>query len=259
MDSDLKPVKRAPAKKLHIKTILESQLDTGSSPPVLRLNNGETCSRVRLLGLVVNKRAKNGLTDQVDAEYNILTGENSIERLYTSIDLDDGTAIVNVRAWDDEAASLSKYNIGEMVEIIGKPKEYAGRLYILYECGLVVSDIHWWLLHELNILKDSLDKKYESEGQDQVLTGNLNKHIINNLIGDKTEANTVSESSAQLSLLEQLLEAICKLDKGDGAALPSIEGELAGFESENIREALKQLLSEGTIYECKTQRYKKSY
>ncbi|MEM2907167.1 MAG: OB-fold nucleic acid binding domain-containing protein, partial [Candidatus Odinarchaeota archaeon] len=189
MDTNQRPIKRAPAKKLHIKTILESQLDTDCSPPVLRLNNGETCSRVRLLGLVVNKRTKNGLTEQVDAEYNVLSGENINEIRYTSIDLDDGTAVINVRAWDDEAACLSKYNIGEMVEIIGKPKEYAGRLYVLYECGLVVNDIHWWFLHELNILKDRLDKQYESKGQDQFLTGNLNKHIINNLIGDKAEVS----------------------------------------------------------------------
>ncbi len=249
-------IKRDAARRIHIKTILESCLDSSSEQSVLKLNNGVSCSRIRLLGVVVNKRFKNTRlgNPHLDSEFN---SESWSSSFYTSIDLDDSTGVINIRAWDDQAIHLNKYNIGEIVEIIGKPREYNGRIYILYECGFKIDDIHWWLLHELKILLEGLNELEDNKGV--LSSGNVNKHIIKRFSGNNLDGGMDSLKLMEESLADKILDIVCRLDTGEGVLFTNIKNELEEFKTDEIEDVLKQLLREGTLYECKPHRYRKSY
>ncbi|WEU40780.1 MAG: OB-fold nucleic acid binding domain-containing protein [Candidatus Odinarchaeum yellowstonii] len=258
MDSLNKLSRRAAARRVHVETILRSCLDSSSDQPLLKLNNGKSCGRIRVLGIVVNKYIKNNLQDNKGFDYNSDIWSFS-SNSYTSIDLDDSTGVINVRAWGDQAARLNNYNIGDIVEIIGKPREYNGRLYVIYESGFIVDDIHWWLLHELEILVEDLEELNDADSADEQASGNVNKRIINKLIENKFETGLSSHKLGEDSLVDRLMDAICKLDKGDGVLLTDIREELKAFKADEIEDVLNQLIKEGTLYECKPQRYQKFY
>lgn len=248
--------RRDAARRLHVKTIIESCLDTSVGQMVLKLNNGETCGRIRLLGLVVDKRFKNNFQKNTELDYN---SEEQPDGFYASITLDDSTGVINVRAWNNQAVLLNKYNLGDMVEIIGKPREYNGRIYILYECGFIVEDIHWWLLHELKILLDELSGSDDACNSSEYTSGNINKYIINKFIENELDTSQGQLGLCEKSLADKLIDVIHKLDRGDGVLFTTIREELKEFKTVEIEDVLKQLLKEGTLYECKPQRYRRSY
>ncbi|MCH8004156.1 MAG: hypothetical protein IH934_06020 [Nanoarchaeota archaeon] len=191
--------KRQTAYKIRIKDILDSRYvkTEGFNPNYLELRSKEV-SRINVIGVVVQKSGINN---------------------YKSLTIDDGTGKISSRVFEDNIL-LNKIDIGNIVIIIGRPREFSSEKYILIEIIKKI-DPSWAKVRKLELGK----------------IGNDNNFSNNNSV----------EEEAILSPTNEIVKLIKELDKGEGV---SIEDVL----SKNIKgmdKIIDVLLKEGDIFEVK--------
>ena len=57
----------------------------------------------------------------------VIDSYDNLEKRYSSITLDDGSAQIKVKAWDEDTATLGDTKIGDMVLVVGLLHESKGR------------------------------------------------------------------------------------------------------------------------------------
>lgn len=129
--------------------------------------------------------------------------------------IDDGTGKITIRSFDN---LKTKYNIGDAINIIGKPREF-GAKYILIEIIKEV-DKKW-----LEVRKLELNKK---EPKPQEI-------IVENVQDDKEQAK------------EQILNLVKKLDSGEGVTFEAIFKE----KGEDTEPIINKLLENGELFQIK--------
>src|SRR3989344_4350794 len=72
--------------------------------------NGNEISRVNIIGNVV---------------FSFKNEDNS----YRSVSLDDGSGIIRLKAWRDDAVLLDNISLGDMILVVGKVKRYENEVY----------------------------------------------------------------------------------------------------------------------------------
>jgi hypothetical protein len=191
--------KRQTACKIRIKDILDSKyLKTeGMDPNYLDIGQKQV-SRVNILGVIV---------------------ENSGASNYKSIIVDDGSGKVSARIFDDKIP-LENFRIGDVVTLIGRPREFSSEKYIIIETIKKV-DPSWAKVR------------------------NLELHRSNNM---PLNPNPLfDEEKGDLTPRNKVLKMIKELDTGGGVYIESIL-------SKNIKDAEKiidSLMKEGSIFEPK--------
>lgn len=152
--------------------------------------------------------------------------------------IDDGKANIMIRQFENQEIDLMDYDIGHVVNIIGKIREFNNERYILPEIIKQVSPK--WLVARKKEL-DYLNKIgfYNSTNPEN----NINKPA--SLIIEETIKIQAKDS-------EEIIKKIRELDKGDGAEVESIT-KLCGTESEKM---IKTLLEQGDIFTTKPGRVK---
>jgi RPA family protein len=147
-----------------------------------------------------------------------------------SITIDDGTGQTSGRVFD-RADQLSDIVIGNVVMIIGRPREYNGRIYLTIE---IVKRIEpGWVTYRRKELM--LIKKVRDISEIPVMEKKIHEPQI-------------VESSGTLSSKEKLAQLIKSLDRGDGA---SIDDVVKLSKVNNCEELLSDMMLRGEIYESK--------
>ena len=206
--TEQREIKRQTAYKTNIKTLQEGVFikKTGWESNYLMTEYGDF-SRINVIAVVVSKEEK-------------------------SLTIDDGTASIPVRTF--EQPLFENITIGDLVLIIGRPREYDG-LYVAAELIKPI-DRRWinYRRKELMLVK-------------QVRTPEeLHRK-------KPTEAEEV-ESSTVHSAKETILSMIVDLDKGDGA---SIDDVMRFSKIKNGEEIIQELLMRGEVFEFRAGRLKK--
>lgn len=192
--------KRQTGCKITIKDILSSKYikTEGTEPNYLDINSKEV-SRVNILGAVL--------------------GKSKLDN-YDSITIEDGSGRISAMVFDDKI-SLDGVEVGDVVVLIGKPREFSSEKYVVIE-AIKKIDPAWAKVRNLELKKNSNNSK----AAEQVAT---------------------DEENIDLSPKNKIIRIIKDLDKGDGAFIESIL-------SKNIDGAEKiidSLLKEGGIFELK--------
>ena len=73
---------------------------------------------------------------------------------YCSLTLDDGTSIIKAKAFKDDSKILKGFELGDMILIIGKLREYNGEIYINAEATRKVLDANFEVLRRFEILQE---------------------------------------------------------------------------------------------------------
>ncbi len=192
--------KRATAYKLSVKEITESPyIRPEQNPSFLLTKEGLKVYRINLVAVVVEK-----LTDNTWL-------------------LEDGTGRIALRYFDQIPEDLGNGNI---LMIIGKPREISGEKYLIPEIIKKLDSYSWLKLRNLELSRDS------------------NKAVSYN------EHNFEEENSTRYSNLglgDDVCETIKKLDKGDGVDFSFLIEKL-GKNSENV---ISRLLENGEIFEIR--------
>ncbi len=182
--------KREISFKVRIKDILEGEyvVMEGWKPNFIKTTK-QKFSRVNVLGVVI------------DSDNNL-------------IKLDDGTGEIILRSFNELKMDFSA---GDIILVIGRPREYNGERYIMPEIVKKIKDKNW-----INVRKLELKKP---------------------IIFDEPKIEEVKKEVKKEN--PKILDLIKKLDVGEGVTTESLVDNL-GLNSEKI---IKKLLEAGEIFE----------
>lgn len=143
------------------------------------------------------------------------------EQNYNSALIDDGTGKILLRTFENTNL-FSKADIGDIVLVIGKVREYNNERYILPEIVRKLEKFEWMSLRKIE-LKDTIIEPV------------------------KEPANEVVEEAVKTVGVEIYI-IIKKLDDGDGAAIEDVMKESNNPDAEKI---ISRLLENGDVFEIK--------
>ena len=205
-------IKRAVAYRIPINIILHSSYikdEEEFAPNYLELENIKV-SRVNLIGAIV--------------------AIENINESNRSILLDDGTGEIAVRGFEQNTIPTD-LNIGDFVNVIGRPREYGSERYVLPE---IVKKINqkWMLIrkYELEDFKIIDTRKKETEKEPEP--------IIEEVIEERTAGN--------LTKRDQIIDFIKKHDEGNGI---DIELIIQKRQIDSCEQLIEDMLKEGDLFE----------
>ncbi len=105
--------KRQTAQKVWISMLHQGSYvkQLGEYDPNFIQYNGMDIARVNIIGTIVAK----------------YVGDNTA---YVALTLDDGSGSIRLKAWKEDALVLEKFKPGDLVLVVGKPREYNEEIYI---------------------------------------------------------------------------------------------------------------------------------
>ncbi len=198
------PMERMTAKKVMVSDLINGEWvkKEGLEPSFIITKKGEKVSRARLLGTVVSKFVSE------DGNFGSLT-------------LDDSTDTIRIKAFKD-LKILELSDVGDLVDIIGKVREYNEEIYLIPEIIKKLDDPNVELLRKLEILKKmktlkaGIKEEERSEGKEDdqnVLRKEIIKIIEANRDGitysELLEKAKIPEETAEPIINQILAEGIC--------------------------------------------------
>ena len=194
-------IKRQPAIKLKVNDLINGKYkkEEGWKPNYVTTSFGRV-SRVNIIAVLISKNPE----------------QNSFL-------IDDGSASINVKSFEEKNFDV---NIGDVVLVIGKPKEWNSQKYILPEIVKKIDDKRW-----VEIRKKEL--------------GDRNEVIVE----DKVEI----EEEIFESPYQKVLDIIKGLDSGEGADYQEVLAKARLPDGEKI---ITSLLEQGEVFEIRSGRLK---
>ncbi len=231
-------VERSPAKKVRIADLLNGKYFYGSKeemkPSYVITPFGEKISRANLIGTVIDKF--------VNEDGN-----------YSSVTVDDGTEAIRVKSF--EGLPFEKFQLGDVVRVIGKLKEYNGELYVSHELIEKISDVNFETFSKLEILRDLIKQRKIADEiknmSNQMDDVELEAYARDTYGVDKETLSVVMESKKkEIDYRPAVLQIIDKLDEGSGAEIRKLF-EVLNLPENIIEKTLDGLINDGSLYEPK--------
>lgn len=190
----------------------------------------------------------------------------SDDTAYGSVQLDDGFETIYGSVFREQTVLLDRIQLGDLVQVIGKIREWQGEKQITLEA---IHPVHpnFLLLHRLEIFKtkreharilEKAQKIYFEEGEkirparERAAQEGVPVQVIEALdelkyLSEKEEEPEISKSELVKSKVLSLIEK-----NPDGIEMDAILAEFADtYTSEEVEEAVRDLLSIGEIFERK--------
>lgn len=221
----------------------------GFEPNFLLLPSGRRISRARAVGTVVDSFINDDET-------------------YGSLTLDDGNDTTQIKFFS-ELELMEDFETGQVIEVVGKVREYQGQIYL---DGEVLREVEpeKELLHQLRLAKRKEEwaqiretvKQLEESGKshediENEMAGKLNESEVDSLLQSFNANFSTSESEEDMENIErEVLDAVQELDEGEGADYSDIL-DMIDEPEEVLEDTVNSLLSEGTCYEPKPGKIKK--
>ena len=195
--------KRQTAVKIRIASLLQGRYikEEGWNPDYVLTTADQKVSRANIMAIIVSLPVE--------------------ESGFQEMQIDDGSGSLAVRTFGD-LPQLRSLHIGDIVTLIGKPREFAQQRYILAEIIKKVENKQW-----VDVRLLELDKQP--------------KHLVEEVQTSETPHPTT-----------KIFSAIKEYDKGDGAPYEEIVHAF-GEQGEKV---ISSLLKEGEIFEVSPGRLK---
>lgn len=207
--------KRQIAYKVGVSDILGNKYirEDGWLPNYIEINQKKV-SRVNFIGVIISK-------EKSEESYNFV--------------VDDGSGRIQLRFFERGEGLF----IGDLVTVIGRPREFGGDIYLVPEIIKKISNPEWVEVRktELRIEK----QKYGSK------TVNEEKACSEELTVENEEFVEEQNPTAKI------LSAIRELDTGNGVSYEEITEK---SKINNAEQIIRRLLEEGDVFEIKSGKYK---
>lgn len=217
----------------------------GTEPSYLLTPWGERLLRARVLATVVDKYI-------------------SEDQAYGTLRIDDGSETIRVKAWREGVRTIADFKVGDLVDVIGRVREYEGEIYLVPEIILRPEDPNWELTRELEILQAR--RKALAEGKRPQPKPKLEPEVRKLEVEvPASEAKPAVEAVEELEeplpevpeeVKKKVLLAFDKLDKGEGVAPIDLAAEL-DMSQTGVDDALRSLIADGEIFEPKVGRFRR--
>ena len=179
--------------------------EEGWTPNYILTKNGVKASRINLFGTVINVPVDNGGT--------------------LSITIDDGTGTIVLRSFEKNEI-FNEINLGDIVTIVGRLRNYGEEIYILPEIIKKVEDNKWIEVRKLEInIKNKKTADPEKEFEEETIVEEI-----------KTENPS-----------NNIYKAVKELDNGDGADTEEVVRRCG----ENSEKMIDKMLMDGELFESK--------
>jgi len=200
--------RRQIAYKVRIKDLINGRYvkEEGWQPNYIITNDGRQVSRVNLVGTIVLKPTEENLN-------------------YQSIIVDDGSSKISVRSFEGDV--LKNVNVGDVILLIGRPREYGSEKYIVPEIVRVIDNKKWIDIRKLEI--ELHNKKSKGIKEDVV----LKEDVVEDKKGSQAD---------------KIFKLIKEIDDGEGADTEEI---ISKANVEHVEKIIANLLEEGEIFEIK--------
>ncbi len=221
-------IKRSTAYRIKLKNIVNSDYEKreGFNPSVIKYNNLEI-SRVNIIASVVGKY----LTD---------------DQNYCAITIDDGSETIRIKNFGAEVNIIKNVDIGDIVRVIGKIKEYNDEKYIVGELVKKINP-NWLIVNELQLTSNSENNNSKiNESSNEINSIKLEENT------DEEEIISISssEEKSSINIKQEILNYIKNNDSGSGVMMDIVTSTIKE-ENDKIKDALFELLKVGEIYEPK--------
>ncbi len=220
MEKPQQPSENAPqqarqiAIKSWIRTLINGQyiVKEGWEPNYI-LFKDQQISRANVMGVIVQKSDSKLLN-------------------YDYIVIDDGSGRMTARSFEDKEKFLD-FAVGDVVNVIGRPREFGKEIYIIPEIVKKLQDTKW-----LEVRKLELGKMPEGASQQE------------NVVVEETVDIEVEEIETPQ---ERLMKTIKDIDGGSGVDIDEIIAKTGKPQTEDM---IKDMLAQGDIFEIKPGRIK---
>jgi len=182
---------------------------------------------------------------------------------YCVLRVDDGTGVIRLKAWREDVPRLASFGVGDLIDVLGRVREYGGEVYLVPDVVVKVKDPNWELVRELEILRARRKLHAEGKGpQPRALE----------LEAGKLEVGAVEPGAGPAEAGEEFVEeplpevpdevkkkvalAFDKLDRGEGVSLADIAVEL-NMPLQGVEDAVRVLVAEGEVFEPSVGRFKR--
>ena len=154
---------------------------------------------------------------------------------YENINVDDGSGILSLKLWGEDVKLFSDLNLGDLVLVIGKVKEYNNRIFVVPEVLKKLDNPLWLKVRKLELINKYGETKRVETKKNEDEPGN--KFIIEDVVDEK--ADKTNSRSVILDLIE-------KLDFGDGADINEVMKRSSFNEADEV---VQELLRDGEVFE----------
>ncbi|MEK6835434.1 MAG: hypothetical protein AABX55_00220 [Nanoarchaeota archaeon] len=215
------PISRLTAYKIWIANLINSPYV--NSPGEFESNyisfNGKEISRVNIIATVVDK---------------FVSEDNS----YVTIMIDDSSSQIRLKTWREDTSLLKNINLGDVILLIARVKNYQNEIYLLPE---IVKNVNpnWEIIRKLELLKEYGKPEFEVGKVEEIITPSTQ-------ITETLKIEEISFSSTNLR--NELLNLIEKYEEKLGISLEEIKTELH-YSIGDMNNILQELIKEGQIYQ----------
>jgi len=215
------PQKRQIACKARIADLINGKYvkEEGWTPNYIITKQGKHISRINLIGTIISK------------------GDSGQD--YQSLIIDDGSGNISLRAFEKNEA-INNTEIGDVIIVIGRPREYSSEKYIVPEIIKKINNNKW-----INV------RKIELEIEDLKTTELPAKE--EKVIIESIESESVKQTKSIINNPQIVYETVKKLDSGQGVNIDKIIKKTG---IRNAEEIIKKFLMEGEMFEISPGRIK---
>jgi len=213
------PQKRQIACKARIADLVNGKYvkEEGWTPNYIITKQGKHISRVNLIGTVISK--------------------NEGEQNYQSLIIDDGSGSIPLRSFEKNE-TINNTEIGDIIIVIGRPREYGSEKYIVPEIIKKINNNKW-----INVRKVELEIENLKTAE---LSAKEEKVIVENIESEEQTKSIISNSKL-------VYETVKELDSGQGVDIDDIIKKTGIKDTEEI---IKKFLREGEMFEISPGRIK---
>ncbi len=193
----------------------------GTTSSYLQHQNGQV-GRVNVIGTIVQKQS----------------GSSAV--------VDDGTSAVHLRAFEDNGL-LQSLEVGDVVLVIGRPREYGSGRYILPEIVKKV-DAGWLRVRNKEVIPSAAASDDRKSSDPSIASTEMRNTNVDGNGGAAGQVEEIMEGP-----MEKIVAFIKTYDKGEGVDIESIiESRIV----ENVEKHVSLLLRNGDIFEIRPGRVK---
>ncbi len=214
----------------------------GFEPSYVLTDLGQRISRIYLIGTIVDK----------------FMNENGN---YSSITIDDDSDSIRIKAFKEQVNIFDNFNVGDLVMVIGKVRNYADENYIIPEIVKEVTDPNLESLHKLEVLKQFMlhkkalriiKKEKENFGDVEKLKNYVKEQygIDEDVVDSTLEVFSIEQETREKDYKPLLLETLDRLDEGNGVEIKKLLEE-SKLPEHTFEETINEILSDGVCFEPK--------
>jgi len=228
-------VRRQTAYKVRISDLVNGSYvkEEGWTPNYIVTANGLQISRANIIGVLIEKDIN--------------------QEGYSSLVIDDGSATIAVRSFERHPI-LEELETGDIILIIGKPREYGNEKYIVPEIIKKVENKKWLEVRKAELELQELSSKLLSREKEPKISIEESKKK-----GNIEAKGSAREEYSDKELLEEAREAeiiynlVKDLDKGGGAPIEEI---IKKSNLKNAEHILNKFIKEGEVFQIRPGRVK---